>query len=77
MIIEALYRQSLIAQKNNLQYSLLQNWSAQRSLLRNAPSFTGAYSIGSNLELSGFNDSVQLMAVNAELNALNNINYLA
>ena len=76
-IVLALYKQSLVAERNNLQYGLLRNWSAQRSLLRNAPSFTGAANIGNNLELSGLNDSIQLMAVNAELNALNNINYLA
>ena len=74
-LIQALHRQSLIAQRNNLQYSLLQNWSAQRSMLNGGynPSFAGL------LELQGVSDSTQLMAINAELNALNNanINYLA
>ncbi len=75
MLIEALYRQNLIAQRNNLYYSLMQNWDAQRSLLNGgySPSF------GSALEVQGVNDSIQLMAINAELNALNNskMNYLA
>ena len=75
MLIEALHRQSLIAQKNNLYYGLLQNWAAQRSMLNGSycPNFGGL------LELQAVSDSAQLMAVNAELNALNNakINYLA
>jgi len=75
MIIQALYKQNLIAQKNNLQYSLLQNWANQRSMLNGTynPFFAGA------LELQGVSDSIQLMAINAELNALNNskMNYLA
>lgn len=73
MLIEALYRQSLIAQRNSLQYSLLRNWSAQRAMLNG---FCNPYFAGS-LELQGIADSTQLMAVNGELNALNNINYLA
>ena len=75
MLIEALHRQYLIAQKNNLQYALLQNSAAQRSILNGgySPSFAG------NLELQSVNDSIQLMAINAELNALNNakMDYLA
>jgi hypothetical protein len=75
MTIEALHRQNLIAQKNNLQYSLLQNSASQRSLLNGgfSPSFAGM------LELQSVSDSIQLMAINAELNALNNakIDYLA
>ena len=75
MLIQALHKQYLTAQKNNLQYALLQNWSNQRAMLN------GGYnpSFASNLELQGVSDSIQLMAINAELNALNNakINYLA
>jgi hypothetical protein len=75
MIIEALHRQNLIAQKNNLQYNLLQNSACQRSFLNGgfSPSF------GSMLELQSVSDSIQLMAINAELNALNNskLDYLA
>lgn len=75
MLIQALYCQSLIAQRNNLQYNMLQNWSNQRSMLN------GGYSLnfGNSLELENINNSIQLMAINAELNALNNakMNYLA
>ena len=75
MIVEALYRQSLIAQRNNLQFAMLQNWSNQRSMLNGgySPSFEGA------LELENISNSIQLMAINAELNALNNakMDYLA
>ena len=78
MLIQALHKQYLIAQKNNLQYALLQNWDAQRAMLNGeycgySPSF------GDALELQGISDSIQLMAINTELNALNNakIDYLA
>ncbi|MBR2069344.1 MAG: hypothetical protein IJ877_06235 [Candidatus Gastranaerophilales bacterium] len=75
MLIQALHKQNLIAQKNSLQYGLLQNWASQRSMLNGgySPSF------GSALELQGISDSIQLMAINAELNALNNakMDYLA
>ena len=75
MLIQALYRQSLIAQKNNLQYNLLRNWSNQRAMLNCGfmPSF------GNSIELENINNSIQLMAVNAELSALNNykMDYLA
>ena len=73
MLTEALYRQSLIAQKNSQQYSMLRNWGAQREMLQGSynPCFASA------LELQGIADSTQLMAINSELSALNNINYLA
>lgn len=75
MLIQALYRQSLTAQKNNLQFAMLQNWSNQRAMLN------GGYcpSFGNSLELENINNSIQLMAINAELNALNNskMDYLA
>ncbi|MBQ8475585.1 hypothetical protein IJ531_00830 [bacterium] len=78
-IVQALYRQSLIAQKNSLQYGLLQNSASQRSLLTSgySPSFAG--SISNSLELSAISSSIQLMAINAELSALQDakINYLA
>jgi len=73
MLIQALHRQNLIAQKNNLQYNLLQNWDAQRAML--AGNFNTGF--GNMLEMDSINNSIQLMAINAELNALNNINYLA
>ena len=74
MLIQALHKQNLIARKNNLQYSLLQNWANQRSMLSGMynPTFAGT------LELQSVSDSIQLMAINAELNAINNskMNYL-
>ena len=71
MLIQALRRQSLIAQRNNLQFGLLQNMAAQRSMLQSGciPTF------GSALELQSINDSTQLMAISAELNALNNAKF--
>ena len=78
-IVQALHRQYLVAQKNNLQFNMLQNSMAQRSLLNSnySPSFSGLISDG--LELSNLQDSVQYQAINAELNAIQNskIDYLA
>ena len=73
MLIQALHRQYLIAQRNNLYSSLFRNWDAQRSMLNDCynPSFA------SSLELQNISDSTQLMAINAELAALKNIDYLA
>ena len=78
MLVQALQKQYLIAQRNNLQYALLQNWDAQRATLNSG---YGGYSpsFGNALELQGVSDSIQLMAINAELNALSSakIDYLA
>ena len=75
MLVQALYRQYLIAQKNSLQYNLLQNYDAQRAMIRGQhnPNFLGS------LEFQNTLDSIQLMAINSELNALNDckMNYLA
>ena len=73
-ILQALNRQNLIAQKSNLQYSMLQNSAMQRDLM-NQPFF----GYENNLQMQATNDSIQLMAINAELQALNNynINYMA
>ena len=81
-LVTQLARQSLIAQKNNLQFQMLQNNSIQRGMLNN-PLFTGNLEMANRAESSlmsdNLNASVQLMALNAELNALNNtkLNYLA
>ena len=73
-ILQALNRQNLIAQRSNLQYSMLQNSAMQRDLM-NQPFF----GYENNLQMQAANDSIQLMAINAELQALNNynINYMA
>ncbi len=87
MLLNALARQNLIAQRNNLQFDMLQNFSSRRGML-NSPSF------GSNLEsvaaaenaldMEQISNEVQYQAINAELNALKNysskndrLNYLA
>ena len=81
-LVTQLARQSLIAQKNNLQFQMLQNNSIQRGMLNN-PLFMGNPEMANRAESSlmsdNLNASVQLMALNAELNALNNtkLNYLA
>ncbi len=83
-IARQLEKQSLIAQRNNLEYQMLQNSAAQRGLL-NSPHFTGGLATVNAAETSLGMDNVmnetQLMAVNAELAALNNassgLNYLA
>ena len=81
-LVTQLARQSLIAQKNNLQFQMLQNNSIQRGMLNN-PLFMGNLEMANRAEtslmLDNINASSQLMAVNAELNALNNtkLNYLA
>ena len=81
-LVTQLARQSLIAQKNNLQFQMLQNNSIQRGMLNN-PLFMGNLEMANRAESSlmsdNLNASVQLMALNAELNALKEaeLNYLA
>ena len=81
-LLTSLATQSLIAQRNNLQFQMLQNNSLQRGMLNN-PLFTGNLEMAnraeSSLMLDNLNASVQLMALNAELNALKEakLNYLA
>ena len=81
-LVTQLARQSLIAQKNDLQFQMLQNNSVQRDML-NSPLFMGNLEMAnraeSSLMLDNLNASVQLMALNSELNALKDskINYLA
>lgn len=74
-LVCALAKQNLIAQKNNLQMQMLNNSAYQRSMISN-PYFCGnleyANAIGTSLELENIDNSVQLMAINAELEALNN-----
>ncbi len=83
MIVEALYRQSLIAERNNLIYSMLQNSAYQRSALKGGYSFDFLGSLDKSLELENDINSTQLMAINAELKALDDaktnskMNYLA
>lgn len=73
-LVQMLTKQSLIAQKNNLQMQMLNNSAHQRRLLSNV-NFMGnleyANSIGTALELENVSNSTQLMAINAELQALN------
>ena len=79
-IIQLLARQSLIAQKNNLQYQMLQNSRSQRQMLSN-PAFMGnleaAHNYETSLCLENSMNGEELMAINAELNALNNLDYFA
>lgn len=81
-LLTSLATQSLIAQRNNLQFQMLQNNSSQRGMLSN-PLFMGNLEMAnraeSSLMLDNLNASVQLMALNAELNALKEakLNYLA
>lgn len=79
-IIQLLARQNLIAQRHNLQYQMLQNSRSQREMLSN-PAFMGNLEAANNYEtslcLENCANSVELMAINAELNALNNIDYFA
>ncbi len=83
-IARQLEKQSLVAQRNNLEYQMLQNSAAQRGLL-NSPYFTGGLATVSAAEASlgmeNIMNETQLMAVNAELAALNNsssrLDYLA
>ena len=81
-IAALLYRRSLIATKNNLQFQMMQNSSRQRNMLDNIQ-FMGnleqAHNIGTALALENIDNSSQLMAINAELSALDSskINYFA
>ena len=83
-IARQLEKQSLIAQRNNLEFELLQNSAAQRGLL-NSPHFGGGLATvnaaETSLGLSNTTNETMLMAINAELAALNttgsNLNYLA
>lgn len=81
-LVTQLARQSLIAQKNDLQFQMLQNNSIQRGMLNN-PLYMGNLEMANALESSlvqdNLNVSTQLMALNAELNALKDtkLNYLA
>ena len=81
-LLTSLATQSLIAQRNNLQFQMLQNNSSQRGMLSN-PLFMGNLEMANALESSlvqdNLNASTQLMALNAELNALKDtkLNYLA
>lgn len=81
-LVTQLARQSLIAQKNDLQFQMLQNNSIQRGMLNN-PLYMGNLEMTNALESSlvqdNLNVSTQLMALNAELNALKDtkLNYLA
>ena len=68
-LLTSLATQSLIAQRNNLQFQMLQNNSSQRGMLSN-PLFMGNLEMAnraeSSLMLDNLNASVQLMALNAE-----------
>ena len=81
-IVQLMARQRLIAERNNMQLQSFRNLDAQRGMLNN-PSFAGnletASAMESALALENINNECQLMAINAELNALNNakLNYFA
>ena len=76
-IVQSLEKQNLIAQRSNLIYQMLQNSRAQRAEFgalsaahadASALAFTGGVD---SLELENVNNEIQLMAINAELNAIN------
>lgn len=79
-IIQLLAKQNLIAQKNNLQYQMLQNSRMQRNMLSDT-SFLGNFDTPHNretsLQLENCTNGFELMAINAELNALNKLDYFA
>ena len=81
-IVQLMARQRLIAERNNMQLQSFRNYDSQRGMLNN-PSFMGnleaASAMESALALENINNECQLMAINAELNALNNakLNYFA
>ena len=79
-LITTLAKQRLISERNNAIYNSLQNNSAQRQLLSNPNqdvSFNGRVAAG--LEAQQVLNEVNLAAINAELNSLNDskLNYLA
>lgn len=75
-IVQLLARQNLILRKNNLQLQLLQNSAAKRNMLNNL-SFGGGLNLENisarecALDLDSISASTELMAINAELGALN------
>ena len=81
-IAALLARQSLIHQKNNLQFQMMQNNQARYNMLQNI-SFNGSLeecaAQENSLDLENISNSSQLMAINAELEALSSskLNYLA
>ena len=86
-IISLLAKQNLILRKNNLQYALLKNSAARRNMLNNisfggVSCFENAYNYEKALDLNSIFASSELMAINAELSAINSycdksLNYLA
>ncbi len=85
-LIQLLARQNLIYRKNNLQLQLLNGFSAKRnalSCLSFGNNFEGISAYERGLDLNSIGASVELTAINAELNALNNysdnsrLNYFA
>lgn len=82
-IAKMLERQTLTAERNKLICELLQNSAAQSGML-NSPNFGGSLGTVSAMDasfgLDNIANSTQLMAVNAELSALDSssrLNYLA
>lgn len=84
-LLTSLYKSSLIAQRNNLEYQRIQNSGNMFSLLSN-PSFSGdlksVSAMENSLQLENSLNETELMAINAELNSLNQakgskLNYLA
>lgn len=74
-ILNVLARQNLIAQKNNLQYQMLQNSSSRRGMLNNLSFGSDLESVAAKeagLDSQQVTNESELMAINAELNALRN-----
>jgi len=74
-IVQMLAKQQAIAQRNKIMYQSLQNSAMRRNMLAN-PSFMGnledASAMETALALDDISNSTQLMAINAELQALDN-----
>ncbi len=86
-IVTLLARQNLIARKNDLQYQMLQNSSSMRRMLNSNVFFGGGLNLAdissreTAMDLENIAASSELMAINAELNSLNDsssrFNYFA
>ncbi|MBR1616903.1 hypothetical protein IJ670_02010 [bacterium] len=84
-LLNVLHKQNLISQKNHLYSEMLSNSQAQRNMLNN--SFFGGVNTTNpalldtqnTYALENINNMAQLMAINAELQALDShkVNYLA
>ena len=82
-ILVSLYKQSLIADRNNKELALLQNSARRMHMLGTHQGRMDYGEINTEenaIDMQNISDSTELMAINAELDALNNsssLNYFA